>query len=377
MTAIDWFPQDVCDRTALVVRERRDSLAVDLEVLLAATLPDGPPAEVRKRLASRLIELFATAVVQTNLTDHAMLTQIARVQAAGVSLANLFTAVRLGERCVLDEVALDPHIGATSQHWPAVAEQLRKAAFDMLACYCQVRAFAAGMDATDRPTTLLSRWVFEIALDKELQRVIRYHHPIAVILFDVDDLAGISETHGYGVRGLILERLAVFMRQYFRQHDWVARYGTATIAVLLGQISCHDAVTLAEGARQSIRERLVFSDKDDRPVSVTVSASVVTVTLGRGTSDSPPLAVNYVMKEAEAALRRAKAHGGNSVERVEVARASLSISEAASHLHCATRTIRKLIDTGVLPAVDHKGRVRVDRLAVEAYGKRHPRPPAI
>jgi excisionase family DNA binding protein len=115
----------------------------------------------------------------------------------------------------------------------------------------------------------------------------------------------------------------------------------------------------------------VFPDREDQPVRITVSGCIVTVTVGRQVEDSVPgLDGARVLEEAQLALRRAKARGGNTIETTELARPSLSVSEAASFLQCGTRKVRALISAGTLPSVEADGHARVDRLALEAYRKR-------
>lgn len=375
MTNQPWFPEDLRQRAAGAVRGHRDTLAADLDVLIAAGLPEPPAGDLRARLVTCLLDLLAAAISAGAVVESPLLLGLARPEEAGAKLQDLFAAVRLAERSILQELSVDAQLGAITEQWPAVTELVRKASFDLLAAVCARRGMDASQGVVDPVTTLMSRAVLEMAVTKELQRAIRYHHALALILFDVDSLAAINDTHGYGVGDLVLERLGVFMRQYFRQPDWVGRHGGDSIAVLLPETTASDALTLAEGARQAVEERLVFPDKQEHPVGITVSAAVVTVTLrGEAGEGRESLDTVRVMTEAEAGVKRAQARGGNTIERVEVARDSLSISEAAAYLHCSPGTIRKLIAAGTLPAIEAAGRTRTDRTALEAYGRRHPRP---
>jgi diguanylate cyclase (GGDEF)-like protein/excisionase family DNA binding protein len=364
-----WFPEDVRQRVADTAQAHRDSLALDLEVLASAALPSLCSGDQRAQLAARLIDLFVRTLKNGLGTDNRMLADVTRAAETGLTLHDVFTLVRLAERCLESETAPDSQIGATSEHWPAVTESLRKASFDLLAEYCGRAGVRA---ATVEPTAaLVSREMFEVALEKELQRAVRHHHPVSLILFDVDGIAEINDVHGRGVGDLVFERVGVFVRQFFRQVDWVGRYDSASVAVLLPETGGRHAAQLAEGARQAVHERLVFPDRDDHPVAVTVSGSIVSITVGRQFADPvAPFDARVVMAEAESAIRRARACGGNIIERVELARPSLSVTEAAGYLQCAPKTVRKLIATGMLPAIEAGGHMRVDRLALEAYGKR-------
>ena len=87
--------------------------------------------------------------------------------------------------------------------------------------------------------------MFDAVLAKELERAGRFGDAVSLILFDVDRLSTINKQHGYGVGDRMLERLGILIRQYFRQHDWVAR--------LLGGFDRGAVDADRRGARQRAR----------------------------------------------------------------------------------------------------------------------------
>jgi diguanylate cyclase (GGDEF)-like protein len=227
----------------------------------------------------------------------------------------LFTFVYLLERTVLDELALSDKIGATSEPWPLAAQLVRRASFDLLAGYTERSQLEPSHTAiTDKLTTLYTRPMFEAVLAKELERAARFSVPLSLILFDVDRLSSINKQHGYGVGDKVLERLGILIRQYFRQHDWVARYTEDSIAVLLTRTEAEHAYELAERVRATVEDRLGFTDhRTERAVPVTVSAAVMNLQVAlRDVVDTERL-----MADAESALERAKQKGRNAVERVD------------------------------------------------------------
>jgi len=370
MTEQDWFPDDVRQRAASAIRSHRDTLVADLDVLVGTALPEPPAGDLRSRLVHRVIELLAAAVSGSNLAEDPGVADFASLQQEGLKRQDLFAAVRLAERSILHELSADAELGATSDYWPAITVAVRRASFDLLAGVFDF-LMTVPRALTDPQTMLMSRPVFEIAVAKELQRGVRYHHPVALVLIEVDNLTEINERHGYGVGDLLMERLGVLLQRYFREPDWVASYTADSVAVLLPETGARDAWTLAEGARQAIEGRLAFPDNEERPVRVTASASVVTVALrGRSGDERETPDAARVLSEAEAGVNRARARGGNTIECVEVARDSFSVAETSAYLRCSPGAVRKLISAGTLPAVETRGRIRIDRIAVEAYGKR-------
>jgi diguanylate cyclase (GGDEF)-like protein len=227
----------------------------------------------------------------------------------------LFTFVYLLERTVLDELALSDRIGATTEPWPLAAQLVRRASFDLLAGYT-ARAQLDPSDAaiTDRLTTLYTRPMFDAVLAKELERAGRFGYPVSLILFDVDRLSTINKQHGYGVGDKVLERLGILIRQYFRQHDWVARWAEDSMAVLLTRTDAEQASELAERVRATVEERLGFTDhRSNRSVPVTLSAAVMNVKVALG----DVIDAERLMAGAESAVKRAKELGRNRVERVD------------------------------------------------------------
>jgi diguanylate cyclase (GGDEF)-like protein len=266
------------------------------------------------RVGSMFVRLLAFAVQDGRVDPRggcvAELRQL--VLERSLTMEQLFTFAYLTERTVVDELALNDSIGATTEPWPVVAQLVRRGSFDLLAAYAERTQLDPSDTAIiDALTTLHTRPLFEAVLMKEVERAGRFGYPISLILFDVDNLSTINETHGYGVGDKILERLGILIRKYFRQHDWVARHVEDSMAVLLTRTDAEHANELAEGVRATVEERLGFTDHlTDRPVPVTVSAAVVNILKTTGVV----VDADRLMDEAERAIERAKQLGRNRVE---------------------------------------------------------------
>jgi diguanylate cyclase (GGDEF)-like protein len=269
------------------------------------------------------------------------------------------------ERSVLDELALDTQIGATSVRWLLVSQAVRRASFDLLAAYFERsdRELTAPT-ITDKLTTLYSRAMMEIVLSTEVQRAERFSFPIAFMVFDVDRLSEINRDHGYGVGDRVLERLGILIRKFFRQNDWVFRHGEDSIAVLLCQVGADDALFLASRVVAMVEQRLGFKDHntEDR-VRVTVSAATIT---GLG-SLGEPFDAERLLVEADATLKRAKSLGRNRVERTTIAPTSMSVQSAAHYLQCSPAMVQKLIAEGRLQTTGAGPALRIQKLGIEDY----------
>jgi diguanylate cyclase (GGDEF)-like protein len=304
-------------RISAALSARADAVSADAVAMFPFSGAETLDADYCKRIGSLLVPLLATAVAGGRLDPRdGAASDLYRVALdRNLPIDKLFTFVYLVERTALDELALDEGIGATSEPWPVVAQMVRRASFDLLAAYTErAQLEPSGAAVIDRLTTLHTRPVFDAALAKILDRAGRFGDPLSIILFDVDRLAVINSTVGYGVGDRILERLGILIRGFFRQHDWIARYNEDAIAVILSRTEAADASGLAESVRVTVQERLEFLDhRTEQPVRVTISAAVVNIAVTVGNVLDP----NRVMADVEAALDRAKRQGGNCVERVD------------------------------------------------------------
>ena len=308
---------DLRRQISSVLLDRVDVVTADTVAIFPYSGAETLDADYCHRLGLQLTRLLATAVHDGRLDARGGLVAALRrtIHERALTMERLFTFAYLTERTAVDELALNETIGATSEPWPLVAQLVRRASFDLLAAYTERAQLEPNETAIiDRLTTLHTRPLFDAVLAKELERAGRFGYTISLILFDVDRLSAINQEHGYGVGDKILERLGILIRQYFRQHDWVARHSEDSIAVLLSRTDADDSSSLAERVRATVADRLGFTDhRSDRPVPVTLSAAVINVQVAVGDVIDP----ERLLADAESAVERAKQHGRNRVERVD------------------------------------------------------------
>lgn len=357
---------DVRVEISRVLQERDDAIVNDSVAIFPYSGPQPLETDYCERLGRRIIQLMRAGLEGRLAAESESLVDLQRLVAdRSLPMQRLFDFVYLMERTVLDEIALDGVIGATSEPWPIVAQAVRKASFDLMAAYFErAQHDNASPTITDKLTTLYSRAMMDVVLSTEVQRAERFSFPMALMVFDVDRLSDINSKHGYGVGDRVLERLGILIRKFFRQDDWVFRHGEDSIAVLLCQIGADDAFFLASRVVAMVEQRLGFKDHntDDR-VRVTVSAATVT---GQG-SLGEPFDAERLLLEADAALKRAKSLGRNRVERSAIAPTSLSVQSAAHYLQCSPAVVQKLIAEGKLKTTGAGQSLRIHRLAIEDY----------
>jgi diguanylate cyclase (GGDEF)-like protein len=308
---------DLRQQVSSAVHERLEMITDDAVAIFPYSGAETLDTDYCRRVGLILTQLLANAIRDGRLDPRGGFVPDLRraVLERGLSMERLFTFVYLIERTTLDELALDERLGATSEPWPVVAQLVRRSSFDLLAAYTE-RAQLEPSDAAiiDKLTTLHTRPLLDAVMAKEVERAGRFGYEISLILFDVDHLSAINQEHGYGVGDKILERLGIMIRQYFRQHDWVARHSEDSIAVLLTRTDAEHASELAEKLRATVEERLGFTDhRTEHPVPVTLSAAVINLKVNVGDVVDP----ERLLADAEAAVERAKQNGRNRVERVD------------------------------------------------------------
>jgi len=358
---------DLRRHVAHLVLDRRDVIVADT----VATFPLS--AESRRldasycvRLGNLVTQLLSDAILEGHLDSRGSgISELAAlVDDREVSPDQLFTFVHIVMSTTIDELSLDPRVGANTEPWPQASQIVRRASFDVLGAWTTRLMYSPQHSAIeDSLTTLHTRPVLDAVLPKECCRAERFEHWLSMMLIDVDNLSAINKTHGYGVGDRILERMGILLRTYFRQHDWVTRYGEDTIAVLLPETDPRDALTLAERTRTMVEERLTFRDyRTEQRAVVTVSVAVTSARALEG----EPIDHEKFSAEAEAALERAKVGGRNRVELVELLPRLISIEEATMLLKTDIQGIEKLVAEGQLDPVNAGRHVRLEREAVEA-----------
>jgi len=106
-------------------------------------------------------------------------------------------------------------------------------------------------------------------LDLEIKRFDRTGRPFAVLLFDMDGLKAINDTHGHLVGSRAIRRLGDILRVHCRDIDTAARYGGDEFVLVLPESGRKQA----ELVMQRIRLR-VLDDAEKPPISASIGFAV-------------------------------------------------------------------------------------------------------
>ncbi|MEM8687810.1 MAG: sensor domain-containing diguanylate cyclase [Pseudomonadota bacterium] len=153
---------------------------------------------------------------------------------------------------------------------------------------------------TDSLTGALTRRSFEKDLDAELERAKRYKHNAALILLDVDHLAGVNETFGHGAGDAVLRKVAAISKQALRTVDVFGRIDGDKFAILLPETGKDGALNVVERLHQEIKSAPAAQGNSLIATTASFGVTVIAETDRTG---------HGMMKRAGDALRQAKSAG--------------------------------------------------------------------
>ncbi len=157
---------------------------------------------------------------------------------------------------------------------------------------------------TDGLTGLLNRTHFLALAQREVDRAVRYHRPLAVIALDLDHFKTVNDRYGHAGGDVVLKEFAVRARSILRGSDILGRTGGEEFSLCLAECGLEGAVILAERLRRSVAESVFTVDEGETQAKVTISLGIAVLH-----DESEGLA--ELLKRADTALYRAKAQGRN------------------------------------------------------------------
>lgn len=161
----------------------------------------------------------------------------------------------------------------------------------------------------DPLTQLFNRRYLEESLTREMHRATRDQQPISVILLDVDHFKCFNDTYGHQAGDSVLQAVAKVLVSQVRSSDIVCRYGGEEMIIVLPNTSLEIAYQRAENIRNAVQALQLKADGTKLP-QVTISLGIAVFSEHGKTSEA-------LVRQADAALYRAKANGRNRTEIAE------------------------------------------------------------
>jgi diguanylate cyclase (GGDEF)-like protein len=157
----------------------------------------------------------------------------------------------------------------------------------------------------DSLTGLPNRALFLDRLHVALERARRSAARVAVLFLDVDNFKDVNDSAGHASGDLLLVELADRLRTMLRPMDTVARFGGDEFTFLFEELADEREVVL-------IAERIARACKI--PIRLEYGEATVSVSMGIAIVADPSTPVQSVIREADAAMYRAKQRGRGGYE---------------------------------------------------------------
>ena len=161
--------------------------------------------------------------------------------------------------------------------------------------------------ARDPLTGVLNRSAFEAAVSRAASG---QQHPVTLVMLDVDDFKLINDQFGHMAGDAVLVAMVDWLRQCSRANDLLGRYGGDEFLLLCPGVGPRVALAIVNRMLARIAQSPVRYDGHDIRFTVSLGAACTQ------TKALPAFA--YLIKRADAALRRAKHAGKNRAVIVRV-----------------------------------------------------------
>lgn len=163
------------------------------------------------------------------------------------------------------------------------------------------------MTITDCLTGAYNRRYLMERLPQELNRAMRYAHPLSVIMADIDDFKQINDRYGHQAGDLTLKKCVESFKGSVRNEvDWVARYGGEEFVIVLPETDLQGAYVVGERLRNLVSQEII--EQAGKEIHITASFGLSACDPSE-TEKSP----ESLIGDADGYLYQAKREGKNRV----------------------------------------------------------------
>ncbi|MFQ5588241.1 MAG: diguanylate cyclase [Nitrospiria bacterium] len=184
---------------------------------------------------------------------------------------------------------------------PRVLDAYQREALEILSRQVMTQLELRRQALHDPLTGLLNRRFMNEVLSYELRRVDRSHHPLGLILVDVDYFKQVNDRFGHNAGDDVLKRLGTFIKSHSRSGDIACRSGGEEFAVILPGCPLTRTHQRAESLRTGVKS-LILQHQGQ-------SIGRITLSLGVAVCKEAGMQMESFINIADTALYRAKEEG--------------------------------------------------------------------
>ncbi len=163
------------------------------------------------------------------------------------------------------------------------------------------------LSSRDALTGLANRRAFDVALEREIDRVARSGEPALLLALDIDHFKRVNDTYGHNAGDQVIKAVASALIDSVRPMDLVARVGGEEFAIILPNCQTAFGETVAERVRRRVEDMPVIVAPGQQ---IAVSVSIGGAFAPQWVRSTPALWV----ERADQQLYRAKHQGRNLVQ---------------------------------------------------------------
>ena len=157
---------------------------------------------------------------------------------------------------------------------------------------------------TDELTGLLNRRAGYAAFEQLLKLAVRHNNDLCIAIIDLDNFKTINDNHGHQVGDKVLKSAADTFASRVRSSDVLMRWGGEEFLLVMPQTRPEDAFHVCEDLRHQLAEQILRSSRGD--IQCTISIGMQHLTQQNNS-------IKKLVKDADAALYRAKSLGKNRI----------------------------------------------------------------
>lgn len=152
---------------------------------------------------------------------------------------------------------------------------------------------------------LYNRRYMEESLEHEIQRAIRKHTQIGIVMADIDHFKEFNDMYGHAAGDMAINLIGKLFKQGIRGTDIACRYGGEEFILIFPDCSLEDTFKRAENLREEIKKlQIIFQGQ---------LLGSITVSMGAVTYPVYGVNMNDLLRTADIALYQAKQAGRDRV----------------------------------------------------------------
>ena len=160
------------------------------------------------------------------------------------------------------------------------------------------------LSLTDQLTNINNRRFFDLTIDEQIINAQHHHHPLSIILIDIDYFKLFNDNFGHVKGDICLKSVATTISEsLLRETDTVSRYGGEEFVVLLPNTNTKGACCVAQRVQQNLSTLAITHPRSTISQHVTVSQGIATLKINQHP--------NQLINVADNHLYKAKALGRN------------------------------------------------------------------